>query len=46
MKQSPFTLTFKDMQSDLDHVKVDILPCQFQNSVDECNKDIYFDPII
>ena len=27
-------------------MSIEFLPCQFQNNIEECNKDVYFDPII
>ncbi len=53
MKPASFQVTFKDLDqkpSSLHgyepNVSVELLPCQFQSNVDECNKDVYFDPII
>ena len=48
MKQANFSLTFRDMaDSKNEHgVAIEFLPCQFQKNLDDCNKDIYFDPII
>lgn len=49
MKPANFQLTFKDLEASapLDKdVSIEFLPCQFQNNIDECNKDVYFDPII
>lgn len=47
MKQAAFTLSFNDMEdSKNEEIEIEFLPCQFQKNIDECNKDVYFDPII
>lgn len=49
MRATSFQLSFKDLNtpSALERdVAVEFLPCQFQSNIDECNKEVYFDPIV
>jgi hypothetical protein len=46
MKQSNVSITFQDLHDKSNEkITVEFLPCQFQKNIDDCNKDIYFDPI-
>lgn len=48
MKPCSFQINFRDFNDPLieKNASVEFLPCQFNNNIDECNKDVYFDPII
>ena len=47
MKPANFQLNFGEIRTNSgEEVKIEFLPCQFQKNVDECNKDVYFDPIV